>query len=350
MFTVAFPGIGIENFSINRVAFTLPIFGGVDIYWSGIVIALAIILAGVIVSLFIKREGFSVDDILDMAIWGILCGMVGARLFYVLGAPGQFKSFYDVIAIWEGGLSIFGAMLFGGLAIYAVCRHKKLSAMRAFDMLAPALLSTHILGRVANFLNAESYGVVVDEKSILYGLRMGLQEEGWKKMTYHYPVLFFEVLWNLIGILPLLLLYKKKKFDGQVFLLYISWYGFGRLMLEGLRIDSLKIGVFRLSQIAGMICFAVGMILLITKSIKARRTELTAQEYVPAYGKFRYGAATEEAISRAEQKNADSFDAIASMVDSSEENDGEEDEDDEDDEIYNAEVDRNLNRLFEDDK
>ena len=343
MFTVSFPGLGIENLTVRRVAFTLPIFGGVEVLWSGIVMAAVILLAFVAVTVFAKKAGFRLDDILDMAIYGILCGVVGARLFYVLGAMDQMKSFYDVIAFWEGGLSIFGAMLFGGLAIFAVCRHKKLSAARAFDMLVPSMMITHILGRFGDFLNASSYGIEIDEKSILYGLRMGLQDEGWKKMTYHYPVLFMEMLWNLIGFVLLMLLYKKKKFDGQVFLLYIGWYGMGRMMLEGLRIDSLTVGVFRLSQLAGAICFAVGFLLLITKTVKARRKALTEQEYTPTYAKFRYGAATEEVIRRVEQEQGAHVDALD--ADATEDTD-----DEEDDALRDAQMEHGFHSLFDDDK
>jgi phosphatidylglycerol:prolipoprotein diacylglycerol transferase len=114
-------------------------------------------------------------------------------------------------------------------------------------------------------------------------------------MHYFHPTFLYESLWNLLGFIIINALYKKKKFDGQVFLMYITWYGFGRMLIEGLRTDSLYVGVFRISQVVGFACFVVGTILLIYNLTKARRAAITAGDYDAAYPKLTHkmGVATE---------------------------------------------------------
>ena len=146
-------------------------------------------------------------------------------------------------------------------------------------------------------------------RAILYPFRMGLlpNVESRSTMYYFHPTFFYESVWNLLGFLLIHFLYKKKKFDGQVVLMYITWYGFGRMFIEGLRTDSLYVGVFRISQVVGFLCFVIGSILLIVNLIKARRATLTAKEYTPAYPKISKGihASSEDQESIKEESEAD---------------------------------------------
>jgi len=116
-------------------------------------------------------------------------------------------------------------------------------------------------------------------------------------MHYFHPTFLYESLWNLAGFLLIHFLYKKKKFDGQVVLMYLTWYGFGRMFIEGLRTDSLYVGVFRISQVVGFLCFVIGALLLTLGLMKARRATLTAESYTPAYPKMA-SSATMEASER----------------------------------------------------
>ncbi len=308
MITVSFPGFGIEDFNLNPVAFTVPLFGGLEIRWYGIIITLGIILAFTYASLRAKQEGIKFDDVLDIAIFTVIFGIIGARLYYVLTSLDQYDSFYEMIAIWEGGLAIYGAIIAGGLTVFLVCRHKKISFLKMFDATAPAVMIGQILGRWGNFFNGEAYGEEVLEGSFLYFARMGLipNINSSYRMYYFHPAFLYESLWNLCGFILINVLYKKKKFDGQVFLMYISWYGFGRMLIEGLRTDSLYVGVFRISQVVGFLCFVVGALLLVLGLVKARRQRLTAKDYAPAYPKFTTTASTQaEAAETAEQAEAD---------------------------------------------
>ena len=286
MITVAFPGLGIENFEVNPVAFTL--FDKIEVRWYGIIITLGIILAFSYCAFRAKQEKIVFDDLLDIAIFTVIFGIVGARLYYVLTSLDKYDSLYSMIAIWEGGLAIYGGLIAGALTIFLVCRHKKIKVMKMFDAVAPGVMIAQALGRWGNFFNGEAYGEEVIEGSFLYFIRMGLVPniESRTKMFYFHPTFLYESLWNITGFILINALYKKKKFDGQIFYMYIAWYGFGRMLIEGLRTDSLYVGVFRISQVVGFICFVVGSLMLTLNLLKSRRARLTALDYDPAYPKF----------------------------------------------------------------
>ncbi len=316
MITVSFPGFGIQDFTLSPVAFSLPIFGGLEVRWYGIIITLGIILAFTYTALRAKQEGIVFDDVLDIAIFTVIFGIVGARLYYVLTSLDKYHSFYEMIAIWEGGLAIYGAIIAGAVTVILVCRHKKIKFLKMFDATALGVMIGQILGRWGNFFNGEAYGEEVMEGSLFYFARMGLipNINSNFRMYYFHPTFLYESVWNLCGFILINALYKKKKFDGQVFLMYISWYGFGRMLIDGLRTDSLYVGVFRISQVVGFVCFVVGTLLLVLGLIKARRAALTAKEYSPAYPKFATTASTasaemqsdtEAAAETAEQETAE---------------------------------------------
>ncbi len=289
MVELSFPGLGIETFSVNPVAFTIPIFGGLEVRWYGLIITLGIILAFTYCSYRAKQEGIIFDDLLDIAIFTVIFAIIGARTYYVLMSLEDYDSFWEMIAIWEGGLAIYGAIIAGAITICVVCRHKKIKPLKMLDAVSPAVMIGQILGRWGNFFNGEAYGGEVAEDSILYFIRMGISPHnisGVRGMAYVHPTFLYESLWNLLGFIIINFLYKKKKFDGQALLMYLTWYGFGRMLIEGLRTDSLMLGVFRVSQVLGFACFVIGALLLIVNLSKARRAELTAKEYSPTYSKI----------------------------------------------------------------
>ena len=341
MITVSFPGLGIDNFNLNPVAFTIPIFGGVEVRWYGIIITLGIILAFSYASYRAKQEGICFDDMLDMAIFTVIFAIIGARLYYVLTSLDKYDSFYDVIAIWEGGLAIYGAIIAGALTVFLVCRHKKIKFLKAFDAVAPGVMIGQILGRWGNFFNGEAYGEEVLEGSLTYFIRMGLipNIESATKMHYFHPTFLYESLWNLVGFVIIHFLYKKKKFDGQVFFMYITWYGFGRMLIEGLRTDSLYVGVFRISQVIGFLCFVVGALFIVMGLVKARRAKLTAMDYDPAYPKFVTTASTQGA--------SEDTDTVEIIEDETVESDDGEQESVADGEPKHTDVSEKLGKLFD---
>ena len=351
MVNISFPGIGIEQFSVNKVAFEIPLFGGIEVRWYGLIITAGILLAMLYCYFRSKQEGITLDDLLDMAIYTVIFGILGARLYYVLFSLDEYDSFLEAIAIWEGGLAIYGAIIAGALTLLVICKIKKIALAKTLDMAAPAVMIGQILGRWGNFFNGEAHGGEILENELLYFIRMGLSHgEGAKITTYYHPTFLYESLWNLVGFIIINALYKKKKFDGQIVLMYVTWYGFGRMLIEGLRTDSLYLGVFRISQIVGFVCFVVGAILLIINFTKARRAALTAEEYVAAYPKFSHAVAT----STEETENA-AEDAESENEENTEEEDADKDTEEEaqeeiDEEARQADISDKLKNLFGDDK
>ena len=272
--TVSFPGLGIEEFSFDRVAFDLF---GKPIYWYGVLIMLGIIAAFVHAYLRCKQEGIKADDILDVGLFTVVFGVIGARLYYVLTTLGErsYDSFLDVIAIWEGGLAIYGGIIAGSAAIVLTALYKKINPLKVTDTIAPGVGLAQAIGRWGNFMNGEAYGYEVAEGSPLYPFRMGLiSDYTGPEMGYYHPTFLYESLWNILGFVIITLLYRKKKFNGQVTLMYFAWYGFGRMFIEGLRTDSLYVGPFRISQLVGMVCFLAGTALLAAGLILSRKGKL----------------------------------------------------------------------------
>ena len=287
MVHVSFPGLGIEKFTIDPVAFTIPIFGGISVRWYGLIIACGILLAFLYASYRAKQEGIILDDLVDIALFTVVFSIIGARAYYVLTSLDRYDSFYEVIAIWEGGIAIYGALIAGALTVWLICRRKKINPLKMLDAASPAVMIGQILGRWGNFCNGEAHGGIVSESSPLYFIRMGLYPHNISDVTgmaYVHPTFLYESLWNLLGFVLIHCLYRKKKFDGQIILMYVTWYGFGRMWIEGLRTDSLMIGPFRISQLVGLLCFTAGSALLRVFLVKARRSkkEIASTEDIPS--------------------------------------------------------------------
>ena len=285
MTTVSFPGLGIGEFSFSREAFSI---GDKPVYWYGVIIMCGIVVAFLYALYHAKVEGIKVDDVFDLALFVVPCGVIGARLYYVLTTlgEGRYRTFTDVIAVWEGGLAIYGGIIAGALAVLGVCLYKKINVFKVMDMVAPGVMIAQAIGRWGNFCNGEAFGRPVSEGDPLYFIRMGLQstytagyrsEQGvfpTNALDYYHPTFLYESLWNVVGFILITLLYRKKKFNGQVVLSYLAWYGFGRMFIEGLRTDSLYVGPLRISQVVGLVCFVVGAGLLVAGFILSRKGRL----------------------------------------------------------------------------
>ena len=272
--TVSFPGLGIGEFSFDRVAF--EIFGK-PVYWYGIIIMLGIVAAFIHAKLRCKPEGIKTDDIIDAGIFTVLFGVLGARLYYVVTTldTEKYETIVDVFAIWEGGLAIYGGVICGCTALVLTAVYKKINPLKIMDAVGPGVMLAQAIGRWGNFMNGEAFGYEVPEGSFLYPFRMGLiSDYTGSEMKYYHPTFLYESLWNIVGFVIITLLYRKKKFNGQVALMYFTWYGFGRMFIEGLRTDSLYVGPFRISQVVGAVCFLAGSALLIAGLILSHKGKL----------------------------------------------------------------------------
>ncbi len=278
--TISFPGLGIEEFEVNKVLFSI---GSLSVRWYGIFVTLGILAAFVYVFYRVKQSEFNPDDILDIGLFTVISGVIGARLYWVIFF-GNIKSFWDIFAVWNGGLAIYGGIIGGVLAIFLTARYKKMKFLPLADMAGPGVMIAQAIGRWGNFFNGEAHGGVVAEGSPLYFLRMGLYPndiDGVFGMAYVHPTFLYECLWNVLGFVLINIFYKKRRFDGEVALWYLAWYGFGRMFIEGLRTDSLMIGPFRVSQLLGGACFVVFTAIWIVGSVRYHKRKM-AEGTVPA--------------------------------------------------------------------
>lgn len=278
---ISFPGLGIDEFTVDKIAFKL----GEDfpVYWYGIIITLGIITAFLYAAYRCYFEKIKVDDLIDVALWTVILGVIGARLYYVLTSLdryipepfdlGQFIK--NVFNIRNGGLAIYGGIICGILGIVISTRIKKMNTITLMDMAGPGVMIAQSIGRWGNFFNAEAHGGVVAENSPLYFLRMGLLPNEDSSITtyFYHPTFLYESLWNLVGFIIINIFYKKKKFNGQMACMYLAWYGFGRMFIEGLRTDSLYVGPFRISQVVGALCFVVFGALLVVGLVYSKKYE-----------------------------------------------------------------------------
>ncbi len=315
---ISFPGLGIDTFTVNKVAF--EIFG-FDVRWYGILITLGMVLAFAYAMYRSKQEGFKYDDVLDMGLYIVIFGVLGARLYYVLMKwdtfviPGRslWENLKALVNVRGGGLAIYGGVIAGALTIIIYSKIKKKSWLAAWDMVGPGVMIAQALGRWGNFFNGEAHGGVVTEDHALYFMRMGLYPNDVVagKMAYVHPTFFYESLWNILGfVLINLVIYPRKKFNGQVAMSYLAWYGFGRMLIEGLRTDSLYIGSIRVSQLVGGLCFAVFTSLIVYMLLRTKKQALLAKEessYVPMYGSISAANTEEAELPKAENETDDSI-------------------------------------------
>lgn len=284
-FNISFPGLGIDNWEINSVAFTIG--DNFTIMWYGVIISLGMLAAILYASYRCKQMGIKVDDLMDIAIFTILFGVIGARLYYVIFSPTEFKSIVDVFNLRTGGLAIYGGIIAGASTIIVVCLIKKISWRKLFDCAGPAVMIAQSMGRWGNFCNGEAYGGVTTLPWRMSSSKFANELLAGKMINHDqyqqiidgvlgvHPTFLYESLWNLIGFILINVFYKTKKFDGQIALYYIAWYGFGRMIIEGLRTDSLYIGNtgIRVSQLLGFLLFAIATGLIIYGLIATKKKE-----------------------------------------------------------------------------
>lgn len=249
---IAFPNLNIF-LTVNRVAFTVL---GKPVYWYGIIIAIGFVL-GVLYAFFrSKREGLPSDTALDLVLWGLPVCLICARIFYVIGDTSVLDGgFWNIFAIWEGGIAIYGAIIGAVIVGVTYCRVKRLDMGEVFDVCAPALMIGQIIGRWGNFVNAEVYG---SETNSLFAMSIngapGVQ-----------PLFLYESLWMAAGLAGLLAYQRHKRRSGEIFALYILWYGLGRVVMESFRREEyvLRLLGMPMSQLTAIlsVAAAVGVLL-----------------------------------------------------------------------------------------
>jgi len=252
--TISFPGLGIE---LNPPSYFE--LGPLTIHFYGVIIAVGLMLAVIYGMRRSKQFGLKEDDILDGVLWIVPVAIICARLYYCIFEWDSYKDNpISILYIWEGGLAIYGGVIGAALGVVLHCKIKKISLGAVLDVVSLGFLIGQSLGRWGNFFNREAFGAPTESF-----LRMGLLNAYTNTVEYYHPTFLYESVWNAIGFIGLHLLSKRRQYDGQIALGYVAWYGLGRAFIEGLRMDSLYIGNFRVSQLlAAISCVAACGVLI----------------------------------------------------------------------------------------
>jgi len=232
----------------DPIAFTIF---GIDIRWYGILIACGMLISVLIAAKRAPRHGFTEDDVLDVCIWMLPIGVIGARLYYVLFNASYYHSLRDVLDIRSGGLAIHGGIIFGMITVFIICRRKKIHPLNMLDLFMPCVALGQAIGRWGNYFNGEAHGGPTD-------LPWAILVDG----QLVHPTFLYESIWCLILFFALSWFDNKKRTAmGQTLSLYLIFYSLERFLVEGLRTDSLMIGPFKQAQVISIAAIIAGIIL-----------------------------------------------------------------------------------------
>lgn len=263
--SISFPFLGLE---VNppRV-FSL---GPLTIHLYGAVIALGLLLAGIYCCRRSRRAGLTEDDILDGILWITPFAVLCARAYYCVFSWQEYADNpISVLYIWNGGLAIYGAVLGALLGVAVYCKIKKCDLRALLDLVVMGFLIGQSVGRWGNFFNREAFGAATDSF-----FRMGLYNTVTGQWEYYHPTFLYESLWNALGFCLLHFLYPRRRYDGQIALCYAAWYGLGRAVIEGLRVDSLYWGSFRVSQLLAAFSFVAAAAVLLWQATRPHPAQL----------------------------------------------------------------------------
>lgn len=251
---IAFPSLGI-SIDLPR-SFSI---GPLTIHYYGLIIACGLLLAVLYACRRSKEFGIKADDITDGVLWVTPFAILCARAYYCIFSWDVYaQNPIEVLYIWKGGLAIYGGVLGAIIGVAVFAKVKKLRLPALLDLVALGFLIGQCIGRWGNFFNREAFGAQTDTF-----LRMGLYNTATGAFEYYHPTFLYESVWNLAGFVLLHFLSKRRRYDGQVALGYVAWYGLGRAVIEGLRMDSLYIGPIRVSQLlAAVSCVAAVAVLV----------------------------------------------------------------------------------------
>jgi phosphatidylglycerol:prolipoprotein diacylglycerol transferase len=237
--------------SPGAIAFQI---GPLVIRWYGILMATAIVVGLWLAYRQARREGLPADDFISVAQWSILAGLVGARLYEVIfnwDYYGQYPG--KIIAVWEGGLAIHGALIAGTIVGVWLARRWRLPILKSLDVAAPSVAIGQAIGRWGNFFNEEAFGRPTDLPWKVY-ISPPHRPPGFAQYDYFHPTFLYESLWDFAVFLVLMYVLRARLRDrpGALFFSYVGLYSIGRFFIEALRLDSFWIGPFRVPQIASL--------------------------------------------------------------------------------------------------
>lgn len=283
---IAFPNLGI---CLHDVPKSFSVFG-FTIAFYGLIIGIGVMAGLLTVTRIAKKTGQNPDDYWDLAIWGILFGVVGARIYYVAFSWDDYKdNLLNIFKLRSGGLAIYGGVIAAYITLYVWCRIKKKSMALVGDTAMPGLILGQAIGRWGNFMNREVFG---DYYNGLFSMQIPVSDvrdpgDITEKIASHipaganyinvHPTFLYESVWNLFVFVLLLVYRKHKKFDGELCLLYLGGYGVGRFIMEGIRTDTLFVPgtTVPVSQVLAlvMVVAAIAIDIFVRIRLKKRTAE-----------------------------------------------------------------------------
>ncbi len=251
--------------------------GNFKIYWYSIILLIAFSLGIYLLIKECRKQQIDVSKIVDYCFYMVPLCLIGARIYYVLFNLDYYsKNVIDIFKVWEGGLAIHGGIIVGVIFTIYYTKRKKINFWQLADILCISLILGQIIGRWGNFMNSEAYGPVTTY-STLHNMHIpefiikGMKING----VYHHPTFLYESLWNLIGLIIILItkkvLLKLNKYNyGTLCSIYLIWYGIGRFFIEGMRQDSLMFGSIRIAQLVSIFSIVLGLILILYVNLNKR--------------------------------------------------------------------------------
>lgn len=286
---ISFPKLG-WTFMVDDEIVSFPFFGTeITIKWYGVLIAVGFLLALLYAFRNAKRFGIRQDPMIDVVLVCTVFAFIGARLYFVLFSDSRsdyFANPVEILQVWNGGLAIYGGVIMAFVTALWMCRLRKVDTLRMFDLASIGFLIGQAVGRWGNFFNQEAFGGNTDLPWGMTGSWISSYiniTEGYDHSLPVHPTFLYESLWCALGFVLLHIISKKAyRFKGQLFSLYIMWYGTGRFFIELLRTDSLYLGTMKVSCLVAVLSVLGGFLLYIVLKGRARLAAVPAEaETIP---------------------------------------------------------------------
>ncbi len=250
--------------ALNPIALQL---GPISVHWYGVIIATGVVLALLLSIREGKRQGIEEDAFYDFLLYALPVAIICARAYYVLFQWGYYSQHPgEIIAIWDGGIAIYGALIGGAIVLVIYCRRHFISVWHFLDVVAPTVIMAQGMGRWGNFFNQEAFGKITSRAALeAQHLPAWLINQMDVNGAYRVPTFLYESSWDFLGFALLMLLRHRRHLfkRGEVFLAYGMWYSLGRFFIEGMRTDSLMLGPLRISQVLSVVIFVTALGLVI---------------------------------------------------------------------------------------
>ena len=250
--------------------------GIISIHWYSILLFIAILIGSNLAIKEAKKHGFEEDFMVNLLFLGVIIGILGARIYYVIFNFDYYKNnLIEIFKVWNGGLAIHGGIIAGFITIATICYKKKVNLLKILDYLVVGLIIAQAIGRWGNFFNGEAHGAITS-LSYLESLHLpqfiidGMYING----SYYTPTFLYESIWCLIGFIIMIILRRKKFMKvGYLTSFYLVWYGVERFFVEGLRTDSLMFFSLRIAQLVSLVMIVIGIVIFIYSLKKSKKYE-----------------------------------------------------------------------------